>query len=279
MDPGSRQWEWAQEQLTDAEAKGQIIMVQFHQAAYSIGVHGVPPNFEFPDNQSGAAMRAYTPMFEEHGVSVVLSGHDEMFERSWVDENGDGKGFHSYDFGVAADGPRGELMIRDEAGEYVPAEFNTATEWSATRDEPETWKLVVGQPQLVDGGLHCGHLQIDITRDGDKADIELTPVYLFPHLDGVYNVTSVERRVYDDVVNFSVDLPVKQTEEPSPSPTASPSSSPVKPDEDLYVTPGFHDVNGRRWMTVCEPYSATTRCCTYIWAITKMVFNNIVRFS
>lgn len=270
MDPESRQWEWAQQQLTEASADGQIIIVQFHHSAYSIGVHGTPPNNEYPDNQSGVAMRAYTPMFEEHGVSVVISGHDEMFERSWVDENGDGKGFHSYDVGVAADGLRGELMVLNESGNYVPAAFNTASEWSAIRDEPETWELVDGQPQLIDGGLHYGHLQIDITRNGNAADIELTPVYLFPQLDAEYNVTSIERRIYDDEVSFSVDLPnqptVKPSVEPSVQPSASPSQSPDKPDQDIYVTPGFHDVNGRRWMTVCEPYSATVRCWTYIWA-------------
>lgn len=37
---------------------------------------------------------------------------------------------------------------------------------------------------------------------------------------------------------------------------------------DLYDTPGFHDVGGRKWMTVCEPYSATHRCYTYIWGTT-----------
>ncbi|GAB3822335.1 hypothetical protein GCM10028820_32560 [Tessaracoccus terricola] len=269
MDPASRQWEWAQEQLADAAADGQIIIVQFHHAAYSIGVHGVPPNHAIPDNQSGVAMRAYTPMFEEHGVSVVLSGHDEMFERSWVDEDGDGEGFHSYDIGVAADGLRGELMVPAEGGGYEPLAFNTATQWSAVRDQPETWELVDGRPQLVDGGLHYGHLQIDITRNGDQADVVLTPVYLFPHLDEDYDVVSVERRIYDDVVEFSVDLPDTPTEEPSPEPSEEPSPEPTPdptPPGDLYTTPGLHDVNGRRWMTVCEPYSQTTRCFTYIWA-------------
>lgn len=299
MDTGSRQWQWAEEQLADAAAEGQIIIVQFHHAAYSIGVHGTPPNHEFPDNQSGVAMRAYTPMFEEHGVSVVISGHDEMFERSWVDEDGDGEGFHSYDVGVAADGLRGELMVQDESDEYVPAAFNTSTQWSAIRDEPETWELVDGQPQLVDGGLHYGHLQIDITRQGDKAELELTPVYLFPQLDGDYNVASVERRVYNDVVKFSVDLPAQPSPVPSPEPSAEPSGEPsaepshepstpsVEPVGDLYVTPGFHDVNGRKWMTVCEPYSATIRCWTYIWGTqihrdgnsyvqaNRWVFNNL----
>ena len=36
----------------------------------------------------------------------------------------------------------------------------------------------------------------------------------------------------------------------------------------VYVTPGEHVVNGRRWRTSCEPYSVTERCRTEIWATT-----------
>lgn len=61
----------------------------------------------------------------------------------------------------------------------------------------------------------------------------------------------------------------------------------VKPGADIYVTPGYHDVNGRLWHTVCEPYSQTERCRTEIWATqsslqggkvvteTGWVFNNL----
>ena len=34
-------------------------------------------------------MRAYSPMFEKYGVAAVIAGHDEMFERSFVDEDGE----------------------------------------------------------------------------------------------------------------------------------------------------------------------------------------------
>lgn len=37
-------------------------------------------------------------------------------------------------------------------------------------------------------------------------------------------------------------------------------------DVDVYITPGTHNVNGRQWRTTCEPYSATKRCRTEIWA-------------
>ncbi|MBB5512482.1 hypothetical protein HD598_001169 [Neomicrococcus aestuarii] len=206
MDKDSEQWAWAEEQLADARAKDQIVMVQFHHAAYSNGVHGTPPNHAYPDNQSGTAMRAYTPMFEKYGVSTVISGHDEMFERSWVDEDGDGKGFHSYDVGVAADGLRGEQLIKNDEGEYVPHRFNTHSEWSASADEPETWATDSnGVVQLQDGGLHYGHLQIDVKRTGQTAELVMTPVYLFPVLDKDYNLMETERRVYNDVVTVKID--------------------------------------------------------------------------
>lgn len=35
---------------------------------------------------------------------------------------------------------------------------------------------------------------------------------------------------------------------------------------DIYITPGYHEVNGREWFTTCEPYSVTHRCTTRIWA-------------
>lgn len=206
FNPGTEQWSWAEEQLVDAREKGQIIFVQFHHAAYSNGVHGTPPNHEHADNQSGVAMRAYTPLFEEYGVAAVISGHDEMFERSWVDANDDGVGFHSYDVGVAADGLRGEQLVRDESGEYVPLRFNTHSEWTAAADQPETWRPDEnGNPQLVDGGLHYGHLQMDLENTTCGAELTLTPVYVFPVLDENYDLVRTERRVYDDVVTVYLD--------------------------------------------------------------------------
>ncbi len=203
---GTEQWEWAEAQLSQARDAGQIVIVQFHHAAYSNGVHGTPPNHEYADNQSGVAMRAYTPMFEEYGVATVLSGHDEMFERSWVDSDGDGVGFHSYDVGVAADGLRGEQLVKQEDGTYAPLRFNTRSEWMAATDEPEMWvEDERGRPQLQDGGLHYGHLQIDLTNTTCGAQMQLTPVYLFPVMDEEYDVSGTERRVYDDVVTVGLD--------------------------------------------------------------------------
>lgn len=60
-----------------------------------------------------------------------------------------------------------------------------------------------------------------------------------------------------------------------PTPTARPTATvTVTPDgggqhweaTDVYTTPGYHDVNGRKWHTRCEPYSQTFRCFTDIWS-------------
>ncbi|MDO5735520.1 MAG: hypothetical protein Q4P15_03505, partial [Propionibacteriaceae bacterium] len=58
---------------------------------------------------------------------------------------------------------------------------------------------------------------------------------------------------------------VTVTAHPSPAPTVTVTATPTHPSGDLYETPGFHHVNGRDWMTVCEPYSVTHRCFTYIF--------------
>ena len=207
LTPGEAQWRWVEEQLADARAQGQVVIVQWHHAAYSNGVHGTPPNHEHADNQSGVAMRAYTPMFEEHGVAAVISGHDEMFERSFVDSDADGVGVHMYDVGVAADGLRGEQLYRAGDGTWQPIRFNTRSAWMAAKDEPEMWELDAdGQPRLVDGGLHYGHLQMDLERTRCGSTLTLSPVYLFPLMDEDYEVTGTERRVYDDVVTLELDV-------------------------------------------------------------------------
>ena len=205
LNPGSEQWQWVQYQLANARAEGQVVIVQFHHAAYSNGVHGTPPNHEFADNQSGVAMRSYTPMFEQYGVAVVISGHDEMFERSFIDNDGDGVGVQVYDVGVAADGLRGEQLFETEDGSFEPIRFNSHSRWMASADEPELWANDAnGNPQLVDGGLHYGHLQLDLHRDECGSELTLTPVYLFPIMDADYTVIGTERRIYDDVVALSL---------------------------------------------------------------------------
>ncbi|WP_288751502.1 metallophosphoesterase [uncultured Corynebacterium sp.] len=207
---GSEQWKWAEKQLADAREKGQYIIVQFHHTPYSSGVHGTATASATPDAQPGTPMRVYTPLFEKYGVTAVISGHDEMFERSFIDDDGDGIGFHNFDVGVAADGLRGDYRVKNEDGTYSPIDFNTYREWMAQSDEPEMWiDDENGVRQLKDGGKHYGHLQMDLEplkcSNNVAAKLTTTPVYLFPVLDSNYDLVRVERRVYNDVQEILLD--------------------------------------------------------------------------
>lgn len=153
-------------------------------------------------------MRVYHDMLEQYGVAAVLSGHSEMFERSLVDADGDGIGVMCYDVGVSGDGLRGER--RDGAGFAAPPlDYNTFSQWSADQNAPEQWALVDGVLQLVDGGKHYGHLEIDVERldpsTGLYAKVTLTPVYSFQVLDENYELVRTERRVYADVTTLYVN--------------------------------------------------------------------------
>lgn len=209
FNPGSTQWNWAKAQLEDARAKGQIVFVQFHHAPFSDGEHGLPMNHADTSGQGGTPMRIYHPLFEQNGVAAVFSGHSEMFERSFVDENADGIGVHYYDVGVSGDGLRGERRNPVNTGFTSDnlLNYNPFSQWTADQSEGELWELLGnGVTRLVDGGKHYGHLEVNLVRLtegplfdlGVAATVTLTPVYVFPLLDENLNYIESERRVYGD---------------------------------------------------------------------------------
>ena len=205
FNPGSPQWNWAIEQLESARAEGQIVFAQFHHAPYSSGTHGLPMNHEDSSGQGGTPMRQYQPLFEEYGVVAVFSGHSEMFERSFVDEDGDGDGVYYYDVGVAGDGMRGERT--DEEGNLLS--YNPFSQWTADQSEPELWQEVNGILQNVAGGKHYGHLEVNLenlAEDGGTR-VTFTPVYSFPILDANYELVDTERRVYGDEIVIDIADP------------------------------------------------------------------------
>lgn len=171
-------------------------------------------NHELSSGQGGTPMRQYHPLFEEFGVVAVFSGHSEMFERSFVDVDGDGVGVQYYDVGISGDGLRGE--IQDENGD--PLEYNRFSQWSADQNEPELWREINGVLQMIDGGKHYGHLEVNVENIGDDglAKITFTPVYNFPLLDSSYNLLGTERRIYGDEITVlaSASGPVATTPEP-----------------------------------------------------------------
>jgi len=76
-DPGSTQYEWIRSTLEAFAADRSVrhIFVAFHHGPYDSGPHG-----------SHSGVRTHlVPLFIEHGVSMVFSGHDHTYERSTMD--------------------------------------------------------------------------------------------------------------------------------------------------------------------------------------------------
>lgn len=198
FNPGSRQYQWLEEQLADAKKKSRFIFVQFHHVPYSVGPHGFntgdggQSNGE--DTQSGVPMRVLTPLFKKYGVDAVFAGHDEMYEHSLADT------IHFFDIGIGGDGLRGPYMGED--GKYDHPSNNPYQLFLAHLDAPETWS----GNQLVAGGKHYGHLEVNVKLEDGEWQAELTPVYVFPIMDengevkrDISGLPIFERRTYEDV--------------------------------------------------------------------------------
>lgn len=162
-------------------------------------------------------MRQYHPMFERFGVAAVLNGHSEMFERSIVDADRDGVGVHYYDVGVSGDGLRGEKRNGSSLNDPL-LKYNPFSQWTADQQEPERWEIVNGVLQLVEGGKHYGHLEVNVerlrphrgrgrgrARDLPYVRVTFAPVHVFPVLDDDYELARTERRVYGDEVVLFLD--------------------------------------------------------------------------
>lgn len=188
--PGSPQWEWLEDQLQECQKQDRFVVVMFHHCPYSSGVHGFPAGSrENEDPQSGQPMRDLAPILLKYGVEVLLSGHDEMYERSevsGVEVLSDGRQrehtLQVYDVGIAGDGLRG------------PRRNNEFARFLAYRDAPEAWK----DGRLISGGRHYGHLEIDVTPGPGGWRAKLTPVYILPTKTG--GAWSFQRRHYKDTV-------------------------------------------------------------------------------
>lgn len=92
-------------------------------------------------------------------------------------------------------------------------------------DAHERWETVDGTPQLVDGGKHYGHLEVNVENlqrgrsralpaRSAHAAVTFTPVHVFPVLDADYKLVRAERRVYDDEVTRYLDAEGRVVEAP-----------------------------------------------------------------
>lgn len=199
--PGSRQHAWLEAQLADARRRSAFTFVFFHHIPYSVGPHGWPAGEgDGFDTQSGVPVRSLTPLFMRYGVHAVIAGHDEMWERSSLQGTqilDDGSGLahtlHVIDVGIGGDGLRGP---QEGLG-------NPHQQFLVHDDAEEIWQ---GET-LVAGGKHYGHLEIDVLpAAGGGWQAVLKPVHVFPLMQGA-DLQAVERRLYDDVVTLSRQVP------------------------------------------------------------------------
>lgn len=197
--PGSKQHEWLQEELRQAQLNGQFTFVMFHYSPYTSGVHGRKPG-EKPagDILSAQPLQTLTPLFQRFGVDAVFGGHDEMYEHSIVpgmeisaDGNERKHDIHFFDIGIGGDGLR--APVKDVSNPYRV--------FLAHKDAPE----VYGDNGVIeDGGKHYGHLEVNIDRNADGIwQARMEAVYIFPILQPDGRVVDFERRVYADSITLS----------------------------------------------------------------------------
>jgi len=197
FNPGSEQYQWLEAQLADAQMTSRFTFVQFHHTMYGSGPHSIPFGQKEFSGQSGIAMRVLRPLLFRYGVDAVFSGHDELLERSQVagteilvDGTERPQTIHFYDVGIGGDGLRGPSVDFD----------NPHRKFLAHDDVPEVWN---GE-QLVSGGKHYGHLEVNVAPDAKGVwQVELTPAHVFPLNDAEGKVIGWERRAYPDAVQFS----------------------------------------------------------------------------
>lgn len=192
FNPGSEQYRWLEQQLAEADRTSKFIFVTFHHCPISCGIHGAPPGQtpKTSDTQSGQPLRALIPLFCRYHVDVLLNGHDETFERSEIEQ--EGHRLQIYDVGVGGDGLRG--FFHD----------NPHQKFLAHRHSREVWK----DGELLDGGKHYGHLEVNVKKEQQGWVAELTPVYLFPlrqpggEKQKAGDNWRFERRVYPDQIRL-----------------------------------------------------------------------------
>ena len=196
FNPGSPQYLWLERELADAQRRSRFTFVQYHHTAYGSGPHSVPFGQSSFSGQSGIAMRVLQPLFLKYGVDAVISGHDEMLERSLVrgeellpDGSSAPQEIHYYDVGIGGDGLRGPSAGFD----------NPHRQFLAHDDLPEAWE----GKQLKSGGKHYGHLEINVAPDDQgRWQATLATVQNYPLTNPAGEVIGWERRIVDDVIEL-----------------------------------------------------------------------------
>ena len=203
FNPGSRQYTWLTNNLADAQRKSKFTFVVNHHCPYSVGYHNRTNLTEKSEWLSARAVRVLTDTMLRYGVAGWLCGHDEIMEHSRIsgtetlpDGTTRPSVLNVFDMGTAGDGLRGK-QITTEANKYEV--------FRAQKDAPEIYDQ---SNILVDGGKHYGHMEINVREERPGVwTATLEPVYIFVHTDANGKASGFERRVYDDVVVLTKEIP------------------------------------------------------------------------
>ena len=156
-----KQFQWIKTQLEGLDRNRYTNLVVFcHQAPFSSGPHG-GPKVEPP---TLALRTRYMPLFHQHHVRIVLSGHEHLFEH-WVERYSDASGEHRMDLVVSGGGG---APIYSYSGEPDLRDYLKANEGSKVKLE-----------HLVKPGVERGsnpYHYVVIRVDGDKFDMEVIGV-------------------------------------------------------------------------------------------------------
>ena len=203
FNPGSRQYAWLTNNLADAQRKSKFTFVVNHHCPYSVGYHNRTNLTESGEWLSARAVRVLTDTMLRYGVAGWLCGHDEIMEHSRIsgtetlpDGTTRPSVLNVFDMGTAGDGLRGK-QITKEANRYEV--------FRAQKDAPEIYDQ---SNILVDGGKHYGHMEINVREERPGVwTATMEPVYVFVHKDASGKASGFERRVYDDVVVLTKEIP------------------------------------------------------------------------
>ena len=203
FNPGSRQYTWLTNNLADAQRKSKCTFVVNHHCPYSVGYHNRTNLTESSEWLSARAVRVLTDTMLRYGVAGWLCGHDEIMEHSSISgtetlPDGTTRPYvlNVFDMGTAGDGLRGK-QIAKEANKYE--------RFRAQKDSPEIYDQ---NNILVDGGKHYGHMEINVREERPGVwTATMEPVYIFVHKDSNGKAAGFERRVYNDVVVLTKEIP------------------------------------------------------------------------
>ena len=153
----SVQYEWVKAQLEGLDRKRyQHVVVFFHHPALSSGPHGGP----IVERPTAAVRERYMPLFRQHHVRLLLTGHEHLFEH-YVEQYRDAAGTHRMDHIVSGGGG---APIYTYTGEPDYALYRR----NSKGDSVQVQHLV--KPGLTAGENPYHYLVVHV--DGEQIDIE-----------------------------------------------------------------------------------------------------------